>query len=176
MGNHLPSWAASELVLRAIDNTLASPKQGAAYFRRPAGSFISHLAALPADEEGPRAAGVLRELARDGQYVEVTEDVRKSGASFGACRYFRVDGVAGVEAACLLSDLSEDELDLVRARKGHHQPELVAPGVPARAVNFLHVCVGSPNPGDEPTAETAVVYFWAPGRVLPQALTVKLDR
>ena len=58
----------------------------------------------------------------------------------------------------------------------HHQPELVAPGVPARAVNFLHVCVGSPNPGDEPTAETAVVYFWAPGRVLPPGLTVKLDR
>lgn len=174
MGNHLPPEAVSSFVLDAIGNTLTNPACGVAFFRRPAGSHVPWLRAFGRDE-GAHTVGVLRELARDGVFEDVTNEIRKTGASCGACRYFRAPLKGGVEAACLLTDLTEDELALVRARKGHHQPELVAPGVPVREVDVIHLCVGDPEgPGSEPDHRTAVVYFWAPGRVLPPALTVKL--
>ena len=174
MEDHLPPGLASSFVLDAIGNTLSTPSMGTEYFRRPAGSYVPWFRS-EGQMEGARTAGVLRELARDAVFTDVTADVQKAGASFGACRYFRAPLKGGMEAACLLSDLTEDQLALVRARKGHHQPELVAPGVPVREVDFVHVCVGAPEgPGSEPDERTAVVYFWAPGRVLPPGLTVKL--
>jgi hypothetical protein len=121
---------------------------------------------------------VLRELARDGVYEDVTEEIRASGNGFGLCRYYRA-AFDGMEAACLLSELSDEQLASVRVVRGAHGIELQAPGLQARPTDHLHVCVGNAaDPFVEPNETTAVVYFWAPGRVLPRtnagAITVKL--
>ena len=165
------------LVLAAIDNTIRNPEQGAKYFRRPAGSFVPWLRE-EGEGEGARTAGVLRELARDNCYIDVSEDVRKGGNGFGRCLYFRAPITGALEAACLLSELSDEALAEVRVVRGAHGFELQAPGVAARPTDHLHVCVGAPDPFAEPTVENVIVYFWAPGRVLPRfdakSTTVKL--
>lgn len=164
----------NDLLRRAIENTLGDPEMGAAYFRRPSGSYVPAFREL-GDDEGPRAAGVLKELARDRTATEVTADVKKAGTSFGKCRYFKVP-LAGIEAACLFSDLPVGTVLAVVV--GQHGIELLAPGVKPREVDFSTVCIGSgENPEEEPTLDNVRVYFWAPGRVLPRqtiAPTVKL--
>lgn len=167
----------NNLVIKAVVNTLNAADQGPKYFERPAGSFVPWLRAL-GPEEGTRTAGVLKELARDGVFTDVTDAIREVGASFGLCRYYRA-AFAGMEAACLLSDLSDEQLASVRVVKGAHGIELQAPGLQVRPTDHLHVCVGNAaDPFVEPNETTAVVYFWAPGRVLPRtnagAITVKL--
>lgn len=164
-----------KLILKAIDNTITA--EGADYFKRPSGSYVPWLRADA--DEGSRAAGVLRELARDGVYEDVTEEVRRGGNAFGCCRYYKAPIEGGVEAACLLSDLDDAQLALVRVGKGQHGIELQAPSLEARPTDHFHLCVGSAvGPFAEPDETTAQVYFWAPGRVLPRfdgkATTVKL--
>ena len=165
------------LILAAIANTIRNPEQGEKYFERPAGSFVPWLRAEGAGE-GARAAGVLKELARDNCYTDVSEDVRKGGNGFGQCRYFRAPITGALEAACLLSEIDPADLAEVRVVKGQHGVELQIPSLKPRPTDHFHVCVGAPDPFAEPTVENAIVYFWAPGRVLPRfdpkATTVKL--
>lgn len=170
---------ANAIVKTAIRNTLASPKQGAAYFARPRGSYIAALRGLgDKGHEGAVAAALLASHT----FVEVTDEARLSGVSFHACRYFRADLIPGGEAfeACaLLSELSEAELEHVRVRAGHHGAlELVADSLPMRPTNVLHIVIGTAaDPSQEP-GEDAVVFTWYPGRLTATvniaAATVKL--
>ena len=163
----------NKLVLAAISNTSAD------YFKRPQGSFVPWLKGQ--EDEGTRAAGLLKELARDQVLVEVTDEVASAGASFGKCRYYQYTASTAVymEAASLVKDLSDEELAQVRLVRGHHGFELQAP-LACKPTNLLTICIGHPeDPGDEPTAETAVVFCWYPGKVTPAVglglATVKLS-
>lgn len=159
-----------EIILAAIANALSSPTQGPGYFSRPKGSYIPWLRAL-GEGEGAAAAAMLRGLAADLLFVEVTEEARAMGVSFGACRYFRseITGGGGKEACALLSELSADELASVRVKPGHHGGvELVAESLPLRETDILHIIVGDGNnPHEAPTLETATVFTWYPGRLTP---------
>ena len=157
-----------KIIKSAIKNTMGAPKQGPAYFERPRGSYIPAIR-----KDGTRAAEFLSDL--------VYSEADPGSAGFGACRYFRADGVPGVEAIAQVKDLHDGELAQVRVfeHAGNHREggdnsgslvrELVAPALPEREVDFLHVCVGNPsNPFEEPTEETAVVFMWAPGKLTPK--------
>jgi len=164
------------LILSAVNATLSS--KGADYFRRPRGSFIPSL--REAGDEGVATSGFL--LTQ--KWVEVTEEVRGMGAAFGQCRYFRAEiGVPAHEAACLVSELTPEELAEVRLRPGHHGGvELVAETLPLRSTNVVHLIVGHKDgpslPVYDDDAEGAVVYTWYPGRITPSVkvsdATVKL--
>lgn len=157
-----------ELIIAALANAVNSPKQGKGYFARPRGSHITWLRSQGPDEGGA-AVQMLRGLALDGVFEDVTESARAMGTAFGACRYFRapITGTGGKEACALLSELTPDELAAVRVKPGHHGgPELVAESLPLRDTDILHVIVGnSANPHEAPTPETATVFTWYPGRL-----------
>lgn len=170
-----------ELIIAALANAVNSPKQGKAYFARPRGSYITWLRSQGPDE-GAAAVQMLRGLALDGVFVDVTDEARAMGVSFGACRYFRspITGEGGREACALLSELTPDELAQVRVKPGHHGgPELVAETLPLRDTDILHIIVGNAgNPHEPPTPETATIFTWYPGRLTPSVklsdATVKL--
>jgi hypothetical protein len=116
---------------------------------------------------------MLKGLAADGVFVEVTEEAHSNGISFGKCRYFRapITGAGGKEACALLNELTEEELKSVRVKIGHHKElELVAENIPVRDTNVLHIIVGNgKDPGLEVSPENATVYTWYPGRLATRA-------
>jgi len=165
-------------VKKAIENSLADVSQGAKYFERPAGSNIPWIKGQA--DEGAQAAAILRELARDNMWTEVTEQAVAMGASFGACRYFQFTNNTPyyIEAVSLIEELTEEELTQVKIVKGHHGYELQAP-VTSRPTNLLTICVGNgTDPFTPADADNIRVFFWAPGRITPNVqlgkATVKL--
>ena len=159
----------NSFIKTAIENTLADATQGADYFKRPAGSCIPWIKGTAT--EGQDAAGLLRELARDQMWSEVTEQAVAMGASFGACRYFQfVNGTADyIEAVALIEELTDEELATVRIVKGHHGFELQAP-VAYRHTNVITICIGN---GSDPFTNVDInqknsrVFCWYPGRITP---------
>lgn len=161
----------AEIILTAINNAVASPEQGPAYFCRPRGSYIPALRA--SDDEALAALSFLRGLATSGRFVEVTDLVRAEGGAFGACRYFRAEDAAdGIEAAVPLGELFDDELALVRVVRGAHGDlELVAPSVKPKPTSSVTIVVGNgANPKEEADGGTLTVFTWFPGRTFPPAL------
>ena len=180
-------------ILRALTNTLAAPGQGAKYFARPHGSYISFLRDVrlqaedlggalgenpdPLGAEGERAYNLLKEVARDKAWTEVTDYAKEVGAAFGQCRYFRAPAPEGsFEGVALLSELTDAELASVKVQlSGHGQDrgELVSTVISPRETRQMHLALGAvvggkPAPFTEPTEETAVVYSWYPGRLTAQ--------
>ena len=147
-----------------------------AYFERPAGSW-AEIAGKILDGEDAAA------MVSAAVFTEITEQVRESGAGFGLVRYFQAQlpsNVDGFEAAVTLQEFEEmgyTESDYEKVQ-GHHQEELQALTVRAQPVSYFSVAVGpNGNPmEDEFDLDSGVVYFWAPGRVLPPQGVVKLKR
>ena len=184
----------NQLILAAIQNALASPDQGPAYFARPHGSYIVGLRKIgqsyDAKTEGRAAAEWLMQIAAAGAFQEVTDEAAKMGVTFGKCRYFcaSTNAVAAdfdqraKEAITLLSDLQKEQYGQVHVRAGNHgEPELVSDSLPVRTTDVLHVVVGNgENPQEAPNASTATVFTWYPGRLTPFVklanATVKLQR
>ena len=146
------------------------------YFARPAGSWAEKCGEIM---NGEQAAA----MVSSADFVEITEQVRQSGAGFGLVRYFQAqlpEGIQGFEAAVTVEEFlamgfTESDYEKVQ---GHHCEELQALTLKPQPVSYFSVAVGpNGNPmEDEFTIENGVVYFWAPGRVLPTKGVVKLKR
>jgi hypothetical protein len=168
------------LILAALRNALNSPAQGPDYFKRPRGSYVPAFRKA-GEGEGKMAFLCLQGDAERGAFEEVTEEARKLGCAFGRCRYFRCTlKLEAFEAVTLLSELFDDELDLIRVKRGSHGNfELCAESLPLRPTNVAHIVIGDGNnPHAEPTETTATVFTWYPGRLTPntdlKSATVKL--
>ena len=195
----------SEVVLCAIE--LSISRLGHVHFHRPAGSYVANMVGGMSVQAGPGEDAIANMLS-SLSWVDITEQARKEGSSFGSCLYFEAElppEIHGFEAAMLLEEyikvvadgLDEVERDLVLAGKmgvdvqgwlGHHQPELqgrVTPQPTRKCVisignggNTFDETSGrwDSDPFSPPTTDNGVVYFWAPGRVLPLVGVVKLNR
>lgn len=160
------------LLTAAVSRTLA--QKGASYFARPVGSTVDGLDV----SDGNAVVDFL--LSHDW------EEVDPGAAGHGSCRYFRAEiaeGFTGKEGICLLSDLSDEELALVRVAKGHHgNLEFQLAGQAPRPTKVMHIFVGSYEawPNGEVNEDTAGVISWYPGRLTPPVdigmATVKFTR
>lgn len=147
----------------------------AEYFARPAGSWAEKCGSILNGEDAAA-------MVANADFTEVTDSVRESGAGFGLVRYFKADlpsDVDGFEAAVTIEEFlamgfTESDYEKVQ---GHHCEELQASTLAPQPVRTFCVAVGpNGNPMDEFALEEGLVYFWAPGRVLPPTNVVKLKR
>lgn len=155
------------LIQTALEHVLEN--KGVGYLERPAGSTWT---GLPTD--GDTIHQVLFFL----DWEEVTEQAQKDKVAFGKCRYFKAvlpDHIMGWEGVCLLSELSDEELEGVRVRRGHHgNLEHVMPGE-KRPTQVVHIVLGNELnfPNGEVNEDTATVVTWYPGRLTRPDMTVK---
>jgi hypothetical protein len=147
---------------RALNNTVES--KGQEHFARPHGSFIEGVDRMDGDRH--------LEILSQCDWIEEANHPAK----FGSCRYFvgaLPQGVQGMEAFARLGDLSSEELASVTIGEASHRNndgsvryELRAP-LKGAEVSFATLVVGDPeNPSSKP-GDSAIVYMWAPGRLLP---------
>jgi hypothetical protein len=145
-------------ITAVIDNTIRL--LDISHFDRPAGSGVDGW-----------DAGDITVWLRNTDMTDVTANI-DNDCTTPECRYYRFPlPQDATQAICLVEDLTDEQLDTVRLRRGHHgNVELVSPVVVATPVDFGHVIVG-PHEGEQ------VVWTWYPGRVTPyvntQRATVK---
>lgn len=172
----MSSFAALTIFDNAVGRTML--EKGANYLARPAGSSVTGFDV----SSGAAVGGFL-----SGQdWQEVTEEAEVLGVRLGSCRYFRAtiaEGYMGQEGICLLSEVSDTDLENVRIVRGHHgNLEIQLAGQAPRPTTTLHLILGNFEswPNGEVTEETARVVTWYPGRLTaPVGLdkaTVKFTR
>lgn len=171
-------------VLFAIRATLTDPTlPGARHFARPAGSYVPAFRDI-GTRDGLTVEGAFTYSALCAacgpETREITKEVREAGASFGACRYFRVRLDGGRVAACALDTLTAEQAASVRVVPGHHGGwELQSNEIGFRETNDATIVVGDAiDPFKDPTEQTARVFTWFPGDPTPPVnlalATVKL--
>ena len=163
-----------------IENIVA--EKGGEYLVRTAGSFLT------IDSEKVTDAEVTQSILQKVEWTERTAEVKKTGAAFGACRYFSSSVPSGCEAfqgavnidefvsICRENNLDMDVRINPKAEFGGtaaHQTEIVSAFVPVQKTMEIWIIVGNlSNPFEDYNFEDGVVYTWHPGRVYPRTDTV----